>query len=91
MVVGVVEEHPWVAREPRANGARQQHRRAEAAIVEVLSGRDQLPKRRPVQERELGVRVGEVEVHKRVQQVTRGKASLFKHGKLVLHEALEPL
>ena len=66
VVVGVGEKHARVAREPRSDRARQQDRRAKAAVVEVLPRCYRFLERRLVQKGVQGVGVDEVQVHELV-------------------------
>ena len=85
-MIGIREEDARVAREPRADRAHQQARRAKAAIAQVLSSSDGVLERRLVQEWEHIIHFAEVEADKRVQQVMRRK--FVKQGRGIWSEPL---
>lgn len=68
-VVGAIGEHPFVVREPGADSADEEQQRGEAFIFVVQGTLDAALERWSVQEREVNVKVAEIEVNKRVHEI----------------------
>ena len=69
----VFEQDAGVVREPRAVRAHEQHRRAEAFVVQVEALLNALLERRAVEERHVVVHVLEVQVDELLEQVRWGE------------------